>query len=522
MVSAHRFHSLVGRRLILFFAICNAVLYSSLLPLWEGFDEPAHFSYIEHLVIHRQFPIMNRTAIPEDIRESLQLVPVSWLLHNALPRSISFEEWFQLTPEQRRARLSALKNFPPSLETQDSGLLNYEAQQAPLAYLLIAPLEAALSRVELPARVLYLRFFVSVASALLLYFAANLLLTALGLEGAFRWAALACIFETQMLWASVAHVSNDWLSIPLSVLFLALLALTIQEPKTNRVLSCAGALAAGLLTKAYFLAFVPVWAAAMVIQLWKGRLRLPTALGASFIFFLAAPWYVRNVFLYGSLSGTQETVSGVGLGAALHAFFHINWAASTVDLLRWSLWTGNWSFVSFSRLTLNLELLLLAVAFALLFTRPGKITELEWWLLAACFAFYLGLIYQTCVTWVATHGRSQHAEPWYMQCIFPCIWILAFLGLARSGATGRIIAGLFAVISAWIAAATYWVKLIPLYGGFSGRSTLTTVVHWWAHLPVDLLSATVLGPLTVVFASLFVFLILLIALNVRILQALIH
>ncbi len=510
-----------GSRLILPFAICNAILYSSLLPLWEGFDEPAHYGYIEQLVIHRQLPLMNRTTLPADIRDSLKLVPVSWLLHNALPGSISFEDWFQLSSQQRRDRRIALRKLSPALATQSSDVLNYEAQQAPLAYLLVAPLDAAFSRAPLPERVLYLRFFVSIVSALLLYAASSLLLTALNVEGAFRWAALACIFESQMLWASIAHVSNDWLSIPLGTLFLALLVPATQHGKTKHLLACAGVLAAGLLTKAYFLAFVPVWAAAMLIQLWRHRLRVRTALGALAILFPAAVWYVRNVFLYGSFSGTQETIAGVRPLDAFYAFFHINWFASTIDLLRWSLWTGNWSFISFSRLTINIELLLLALAFALLFARFRQITEAQWWLLAACFAFYLGLIYQTCTTWIATNGRSQHAEPWYMQCIFPCLWTLAFLGLARSGAIGRTVATLLALISAWIAAATYWVKLIPLSGGFSGRSSVSRVAHWWMHLPLHVLSTTALGPVTILFASLFVFSILLIALNVRVLRALI-
>ena len=34
---------------ILCFGIINACLYSALLPLWEGFDEPFHFAYVQQL-----------------------------------------------------------------------------------------------------------------------------------------------------------------------------------------------------------------------------------------------------------------------------------------------------------------------------------------------------------------------------------------------------------------------------------------------------------------------------------------
>lgn len=197
---------------------------------------------------------MNRTAISEDIRESLKLVPVSWLLHNSLRGSISFEQWFALTRQLRHERRTAVSEIPLEFRTQSSDLANYEAQQAPLAYIGLAPFDAALDGIELPQRVFGLRLIASLISALLILYAARLLLTTLEVERAFRLAALACIFESQMLWASVAHVENDWLSIPLSMLFFALLGRVVSQNRTRQILAFSAVLAAGLLTKAYFLA----------------------------------------------------------------------------------------------------------------------------------------------------------------------------------------------------------------------------------------------------------------------------
>jgi len=42
--------------LLIGFAAANAVLYSALLPLWEGFDEPFHFGYVQRLANGRGFP----------------------------------------------------------------------------------------------------------------------------------------------------------------------------------------------------------------------------------------------------------------------------------------------------------------------------------------------------------------------------------------------------------------------------------------------------------------------------------
>lgn len=516
-----RFRVEPAEALILLLALASGLLYCCLLPLWAGFDEPFHYGYVEYLSSQRRFPQVNRTTVSNEIRESLKLTPVSWILHNALPGSIAFEGWFRLTPEQQRGRDSALARLSPALQEQPSDLLNYEAQQAPLAYILLCPLNAVVARMELRSRILALRLAAAVASTVLLFFASRLLLRGLGLDGPFRLAVLACVFESQMLWASIAHVGNDWLAIPLGTLLLALLVMAAREGEPKYVLGLAGTLAAGLLTKAYFLAFVPVLGALVLTRWLRGRLDGRAALLAGCLVLLAAPWYARNLVLYGSFSGTQESIAGVGLSRALGAFFHVNWLTSATDSFRWALWTGNWSFISFSRATLNAEMVLIALAFALFFARMREVKTGEWWALLCCAAFLLSLIYQTCVTWAATNGQSHTPEPWYLQCIVPALWALAFLGLQRNGAPGRIGAVLLLLINAWIAAATYLVKLIPLYGGFTGRGTISAVLHWWQAIPVPALSLTVLGPLWLLFAALTVFLLALGLLTIWLLRGLI-
>jgi hypothetical protein len=511
----------VRTALLILLALSGAVLYSCVLPVWEGFDEPFHYGYLETLLADHRMPVVKRTFVSQEIRQSLKLLPVSWILHNALPESISFEEWFRLGAGERRARLARLGALPPSLQNQSSDLPNYEAQQAPFAYALLAPFAAAVSHVALRSRVLLLRLLGAIASTALLFCAANLLLDALGVAGWFRIGALACIFESQMVWASVAHIGNDWLAIPLSTLFLALLVRAVRDGSRKHNLLLAAVLVGGLWTKAYSLAFVPVFACLISVRLWRRRMDARTALLAGCIVVLGgAPWYARNIVLYGSLSGTQESIAGVGLERATHGFAHINWISSTIDLFRWSLWTGNWSFVSFSRVTLNIEMILLGAAFVLLFARSRQMSAGEWWALGACFVFFLGLVYQTSITWVATHGEARNAEPWYTQCILPCLWAIAFLSLQRSPPPGRILAMATTAVAAWIAAATYLFKLIPVYGGFTGRATVPAIVAWWRHLPTETLAQTIPGPLALTFASLGIFLLSLALLNFVLLRGL--
>ncbi|MDQ2775768.1 MAG: hypothetical protein M3Y57_12750 [Acidobacteriota bacterium] len=202
-------------------------------------------------------------------------------------------------------------------------------------------------------------------------------------------------------------MGNDALAIPLTVLFLGTLVRVakLQQRKAGEFVFLSGVLAAGLLTKAYFVAFVPVFGALFLSKRIRATLTTSTAtISAALLILVAGPWYARNLMLYQSLSGSQESVSGVGFAQAITAIPKINWVSSALSFSRWSLWTGDWSFVSFSKPTLNVEVLLILIGVAIYIRRYRSIGMHEPWLGAACVSFLLGLIYQTCVTFVSSHG----------------------------------------------------------------------------------------------------------------------
>ncbi len=510
-----------ARSLLLLSALTNAVLYSCLVPLWEGFDEPFHYAYVQSLALDHRFPVLNNTRISREISRSLTLTPVSPILHRTLPGSTSFPEWFKLSPDERLRRNRALSSLPSDLGRQSSESKNYEAQQAPLAYSCLVPLHALVSSLGLKRRILVLRLFVAVSSTLLLFVASQLLANALDLEARFGLLGLACIFESQMLWASVAHVGNDWLAIPLGTALIAYLAGAAKRCKSKDLVITGIVLGIGLLTKAYFLAFVPVFAVVLIYRLVRSYAPLGTVVLAGVVpVLIALPWYARNIFLYGSLSGMQEAARGVGLAQALGAVVHINWPSSFIELARSSLWTGNWSFTAFSRNTLNFELLLMAAGITLLLIRNRQITRAEVWIVAALASFGLALAYYTCVAWTDTKGVATGPEPWYPQCIMPAIWMLAFLGFARTRRLGRILAAVTSLTAAWIAALTYLGKLFPLYGGYEGRATIPALWHWWSSDPQVLLSTVTLIEPALLFALLLLFLVLLLAVNTILLKRL--
>ncbi len=501
------------KHLVLAFALTNAILYSCVLPLWEGFDEPFHYGYVESISVWHEFPVLHQTTVSAEIWRSLRLTPLSWLLSEAIPGSISFDRWFDLSRAEKLRREQELASLSPKLRREPSDLMNYEAQQAPLAYLMLAPLDAMRGRMPIRAEILLLRLFGSIGATVLLYISLMALCGGLGVPDGFRVALLACVFESEMLWASVAHVGNDWLAVPLTLCFLTLLALAAAEQtRAKYVLLLAAVFSAGLLTKAYFLAFAPVFVGMIVYK--RARLSLPwktTALAFAIPVLVDGPWYVRNLSIYRSISGTQQSVEGIGFTQVLAAFPHLPWLASVPNFVKWSLWTGNWSFVSFSRTTLDVEILFLCVSFAMYLAFYRRIRKAESWMLAACGCFVAGLIYQTCATWIHTKGASTYPEPWYAQGVIAGVWVLCFLGLAAGGVMGRIVAGLLCLVSAWIAEMTYVAKLLPLYaGGAYTRSTWHSVWNWWSRNPTEELRGIVLGPVWLAYGLLAVFSVLLV------------
>src|SRR5215470_9488491 len=137
------------RALLLAFAIANALLYSSLLPLWEGFDEPWHYGYVRHLSVSHSLPILGTTRLSEEVWESMLACPSSHVVKRSIPELQSFDSYFQLSAAERIQEREALG----AIRTDgviDSVHPNYEAQQPPLAYALLAGPDLLMSRLPIP------------------------------------------------------------------------------------------------------------------------------------------------------------------------------------------------------------------------------------------------------------------------------------------------------------------------------------------------------------------------------------
>lgn len=463
------------RLLLIGYALANAVLYSVLLPLWEGFDEPFHFAYVQQLANGQGLSDARTARLSGEVGASLLLAPASHAVQQNLPQVTCYAQYFSWPAAQRSDLRRRLDLIAAELRWRPSQFLNYEAHQPPLAYMLLAFPERLLSGVSLPVRVAMLRMMAAIGGALLLLGGAERLFLQLTIEEAHKTVALFCLLSSQMLWATIAHVGNDWLAVPLGVWALVALNRLGSNPSRRSAALAAAVLAAGLLTKAYFLAFIPLL---MGLCVWRKRWR-ELAIASVILFGSAGPWYARNLIRYGVLTGTQEARAGISLSDVLRTAPRLHWPVVIWSSVRSSLWTGNNTFSTFSANTLNV--VLGASLIALLLWAVTRHSSSEWITILYCLSFLVALGYATVVSHIYTNGASNAPSPWYAQLLLAPLLGLALLGLSRWKRIGRFVAALLVLLFGYVLAATYAVKLIPLYGGYEERTSLEGVTSLYYH-----------------------------------------
>ena len=459
----------VTRAFILAYGLSSAALYCCLMPLWEGFDELFHYGYVQHVSTHWRFPVIGETMVSRELWASLDYLPVSHYIQAQFARpSLKFEDYFRLSDGERVGLRRGGESLDRSLANQNSTRANYEAQQTPLTYFLLAPIHLLMSGASLFARVLALRLALGLGSGLLLWWSARRFCQRLGLSPAMEVACLFTLFSCQMLYAESCRVGNDAFTVPWLLVYLLAVVDAWDSPTLRRAVVLGLLTAAGLLIKASLLAFLPVAAVALA---WRS-LRM-AAIWSGIVGTLAGPWYVRNLVLYQSLSGNVESTSGVGAAEILKAAQSLPWWRSLAYTAHSGLWTGNNSFTTFSGLTINLVLLTLVIGLGLYCMRARR-TVLEICTLAAIGLYGISLVFITLAFFSSSHGGIIGPMPWYLQILLLPLLGLAYLGMTRWLASGTVALWGYVAVASWVA------KLFPLYGGLGAvQGRAGRLSAWW-------------------------------------------
>lgn len=440
--------------------------YASVFPLWEGYDEFAHFGVIRAVALKGMWLVPRDQPGPRDVEESFKCVPIPWEVRgwNVFRASLTEEAYWALPPEERRARQAHLREIPASWQLQDStgGISAYEALQPPLYYWLMAPVLAAMKGSGLLAQVMVLRWIgiglASLAVPLTFAIASKVVRREPVALGCAAVVAVMPGFAT-----NAARISNEPLSILIFTLLIwAGLRALERAPDTGSGAALGTILGLGLLTKAYFLTAVPAVILLMVYRYRKAWLAAVTASAISIA--IAGWWYARNMVTTGTLSGLAEPVMlrGRGLATQLHAIFHVPWLRAVDVILVSHLYFSGWS-------SLTVRSWMYHVFFAIaLLAALGLIAQLRRvsvvWLLAVYGFFWIGQLYNVVLQYL-TKGLAG-SMGWYMYAVVACEAVLCAVAFGRwrlqAVALGTILFGALDLYAA------HWI-VIPYYTGIIGH-----------------------------------------------------
>jgi 4-amino-4-deoxy-L-arabinose transferase-like glycosyltransferase len=353
--------------------LARAIFYCAALPLWEGYDEYAHFAVVQRMALRGE-PLVARDApVGQDIALSLALAPVPWELRTLPPPSVTHDDFWRLPPAERARRESDFRAIPPAAALLDApgNLRAYEGLQGPLFGWVMAPLLLAARHAHLATQLLLVRLFAVALVSLIIP------LTFLIARHVFRDDALAlgCAAIVSVMpefLIDAARAGNDGIAALLFTL-IVWLSLEVQSAgiTRTRALLLGVALGLGLIAKAYVLTAVPCVAALLV---WKCRrpsaLLVPLATAA-----IGGWWYLRNLLTTHTLTGMWESalLPNAGLAAQLRQIPHIPWRVAIDSIMLSHLYFGAWSSLTIRSWMYHLLYLMIALAaVGLFFPRPRR------------------------------------------------------------------------------------------------------------------------------------------------------
>jgi hypothetical protein len=406
--------------------LARGLFYCVALPLWEGFDEYSHFSYVQH-VARGELLVRPETRATREVERSIELVPMPWTLRNEPPPHETYESYYRLPSEERARRERELRSLTPSADDALTPL-PAETQQPPLTYWLMAVLYKLIDGASLPARVVVLRLL-------------NLLLTSAAIPAAWIAARRVLPAAAPLVAASVAlfpelmfdgaRVSNSALSIALYSA-LAVLTLRVLDGRRPAALWLGATLGLGLLTKGFFLSVVPAY---LVLIVWKLPRRLAAA-SLALTILIPGWWYLHNLRVTGSLSTAiqDQALRHMPFVERLRHIPDVHWLSAIDSTFFSHIWFGGWSFLQVRAWIYHAFALITMLAIVGLFRAWSR-------QLAALAVIYVlfcgGIAYHVLLTYLA-NGVSSSAG-WYLASVIVPEMILLAAGL-RAVAPGASVA----------------------------------------------------------------------------------
>lgn len=342
------------------------LIWCSIIPIWEGFDEPAHYAYVQHLVENHEFPRGDKNFFSDEIMNTLTKVPINANIPmNCIickhpeeaktfpPKSYS-AYWMTFNQTTYNENHNFLLEEDKSLRAKESvgGIKIWESQQAPLSYLLLSLFYKISEQNDIITTVFVLRYVGIAISAAAIYFVYKTVVL-LSKNSFMRYGVMIFAVFNPMFVMNLSRISNE----PLNFLFFSLFFYyAIKLLKDNftfrRALVLGIIIGLGLLTKQSFivpLVLVPAIIFLKVIQVENShRKKIIHMISRSgFIIFtslaISSWWYLQNLLRDGNISGIAG-LKPIPFNNIAH-IGSVNWLGYVEQLFLnfWGLF--GWSFI---------------------------------------------------------------------------------------------------------------------------------------------------------------------------------
>lgn len=323
-------------RLILLAVLLLGFAHVAFLPPFEGFDEPAHLSYIQQIADTGTIPLFGTARISTDVAGYSG--PASYATRNPPfdengPRA-TYRRYFAMQLPALPAHV-ARAFMPGRGDNVDNGD-NYEAQHPPLYYIALTPFYRLANDWSWQDLLLLLRsvsWTIAFAGFAIGCRATQSWLAARGATAGAMLAMAVWPLLFPEFFPEMARLGNDCLCLLLAGLAWKLLLDLLQKPGARLSALLGLVLGLGLLTKAFFLPITAGAAATLFYAAWQQRdrrLLLDAGLMLLVASLIGSGWYIHEFVRTGVFTGSYDLITNSQQGSlfsrmgnfSLYAFLH--------------------------------------------------------------------------------------------------------------------------------------------------------------------------------------------------------
>jgi hypothetical protein len=423
--------------------------FCALLPLFEGFDESAHYSYIQQIAQTGTWPRLN-DPMSAEMDDYLKLAPTP------MGGRWSYWAFFQAPAATQDAGGAAIHDArDPARPWRAGARPNWQGQHPPLYYAVLAPVWLVSKSWSLYTQLFLLRAVsyllawggLVIAMVSIARQSAASPLKPVLLVGPALWPALFPMWFPEM-----ARLGNDSLLLLLLALAWVVTQKALASRGRTRDFALLGALCGlSLLTKATALPFVGALGLFLIWRTWRARgdaaLRRMT-LSQLLVFCLTAAvvggwWYVKCYIDYGTPLVTAAGFALAEQGGLLKGLSeHFAWLKAIIGLaenVRSFVWSGTWSFIFLPRIfeiPLSILVVVVAAGWIRQCAEAKKISSIDALALLTLGLFVLALVQNTIVIIALVGGFLAGA--WYLHCLAPLLATFVVTGLDEAATWRRV------------------------------------------------------------------------------------